>query len=100
MRRKWSELMHRHNEQDEVSGNGNNDGKGMDENCPPRSGEAKASAASGVREELASFPATLIRVEDIYRSAGIISPRSGYGIGKVIEMLHSEHTRELSKEAR
>jgi hypothetical protein len=42
----------------------------------------------------------LARVEDIYRTAGIMNPRSGYSIGKVIEMLRSEHTRELSKEAK
>jgi predicted transcriptional regulator len=37
-------------------------------------------------------------VEDIYRLAGIMEPRKGYSIKKVIEMLHSQHVRGLSKE--
>jgi hypothetical protein len=100
MQRKWSELMHRRNEQDEVSGREDNDGKDMGECRPPGSVGAEVSSAKGMREELVSVPAKLVRVEDIYRTAGIMNPRSGYNIGKVIEMLHSQHTHELSKEAR
>jgi hypothetical protein len=37
-------------------------------------------------------------MEDIYRAAGIVGPRRGYSINKVVEMLHSEHIRGLSKE--
>jgi hypothetical protein len=83
MQRKWSELMRRRDKQDEVAASGNGIGE---ENRPPRTEESSA--------------VELARVEDIYRTAGIMNPRSGYSIGKVIEMLHSEHTRELSKEAR
>ncbi len=36
--------------------------------------------------------------EEIYRSAGIKGPRLGYTIGKVIEMLHSEHIKSLPAE--
>jgi hypothetical protein len=39
-------------------------------------------------------------VEDIYRIAGILAPRSGDSFSKVVEMLHSEHTLRLSKEAK
>jgi hypothetical protein len=39
-------------------------------------------------------------MEDIYRAAGIMSPRRGYSVTKVVEMLHSDHTRGLSKEMR
>ena len=38
--------------------------------------------------------------EEVYRSAGIKSPRLGYSIGKVIEMLHSEHIRSLPTETK
>lgn len=48
---------------------------------------------SGPRGELLSY-------EDIYRAAGILSPGSGYGIHKVVDMLNSERLRDLSKEAR
>jgi hypothetical protein len=37
-------------------------------------------------------------MEDIYRPAGIVQPRRGYSINKVVGILHSEHIRGLSKE--
>ena len=40
----------------------------------------------------------LLSYEDIYHAAGLLSPRSGYGIHKVIEMLNSDRIRELSKD--
>ena len=52
-----------------------------------------AEAASGPRGDLLSY-------EDIYRAAGIMSPGSGYGIHKVVEMLNSERIRDLSKDVK
>ena len=37
-------------------------------------------------------------MEDIYQTAGILNPRKGYSVLKVVEMLRSEHLRGLSKE--
>src|SRR5579883_370178 len=54
---------------------------------------AFTAAESGVQGEL-------LAMEDIYRAAGITSPRRGYSITKVVEMLRSEHMRGLSKEMR
>ena len=45
-------------------------------------------------------PAELLPFEEIYRSAGIKGARMGYSIGKVIEMLQSEHIRSLPTEIR
>ena len=98
MQRKWSELMHRREKQDEPAGNSN--GEGVRENRAPQAGAAVEPLADPMHDGVASFPVELARVEDIYRTAGIMNPRSGYSIGKVIEMLNSEHTRELSKEAK
>jgi len=42
--------------------------------------------------------ADLLSYDDIYHAAGIMSPRSGYGINKVVEMLNSERIRALSKD--
>jgi hypothetical protein len=42
----------------------------------------------------------LLSYEDIYHAAGILSPRSGYGIHKVVDMLNSERLRDLSKDAK
>lgn len=50
-------------------------------------------AANGPRGDLLSY-------EDIYRAAGIMSPGSGYGIHKVVEMLNSERIRDLSKDVK
>jgi hypothetical protein len=61
----------------------------------PRRERAVAAA-----EEDGGFHAELLAMEDIYRSAGITSPRRGYSIGKVVEMLRSEHLRGQSKEVR
>ena len=38
--------------------------------------------------------------EDIYRAAGIINPRMGYSITKVIEMINSDHLRNLPDAAK
>lgn len=37
---------------------------------------------------------------DIYRAAGIMSPRMGYSISKVVEMISSDHMRGLPNEAK
>jgi hypothetical protein len=42
----------------------------------------------------------LLPLEEIYLAAGIGSPRRGYTIKKVVEMMHSEHLTALSKEMR
>jgi hypothetical protein len=40
-------------------------------------------------------PSALLQLEDIYGARGIIGLRMGYGINKVVEMLSSEHARDL-----
>jgi len=40
----------------------------------------------------------LLSYEDIYHAAGILSPRSGYGVHKVVEMLNSDRIRDLSED--
>jgi hypothetical protein len=48
---------------------------------------------SGPRGELLNY-------EDIYRAAGIMSPGSGYGIHKVVDMLNNDRIRDLSNDAK
>ncbi len=50
--------------------------------------------------EVPAFQVELLPMEDIYRTAGIVSPRKGYSVTKVVEMLNSEHIRGLSKETK
>ena len=60
--------------------------------APVNSSLSKAPAA-----EANIVPARdLLSYEDIYHAAGIMSPRSGYSIHKVVEMLNSQRIRELS----
>ena len=49
-------------------------------------------------ESLTGSPSNLLSYEDIYHAAGILSPRSGYGVHKVVDMLNSDRIRELSKD--
>jgi len=56
-----------------------------------KSNDSAEIANAGPRSELLSY-------DDIYHAAGILSPRSGYGIHKVIEMLNNDRIRELSKD--
>lgn len=49
-------------------------------------------------EGLTSPQTDLLSYEDIYHAAGILSPRSGYGIHKVVDMLNSDRIRDMSKE--
>jgi len=75
----------------------------QDGNAPAKSASTEApmnkpsthatDAANGPRGDLLSY-------EDIYRAAGVMSPGSGYGIHKVVEMLNSERIRELSKDVK
>lgn len=58
------------------------------------------TAAVPATESASGFETELLPMEDIYRAAGITSPRRGYSIGKVVEMLRSEHLRGASRELR
>jgi hypothetical protein len=59
----------------------------------------KEHGAAAVEGDL-SCQSELLPLEEIYSAAGIVSPRRGYTIKKVVEMLHSEHLGGLSKEMR
>lgn len=85
-------------ENGEASSDGNSNGKSEKEN--PMSQPTPPTPKAPVRSarEVPSFQVDLSTMEDIYRAAGIMNPRKGYSINKVVEMLHSEHIRELSKE--
>ncbi len=48
--------------------------------------------------EVPTFQVELLPVEDVYQSAGILDPRRGYSVLKVVEMLKSQHLRGLSAE--
>jgi len=55
---------------------------------------------SAANHDFAALDAELMVFQEIYRSAGFKSLRLGYSIGKVIEMLRSDHMRNLPTETR
>lgn len=55
---------------------------------------------STATETTGGQPSALLSYEDIYRAAGIMSPGSGYGIHKVVEMMNRERIRDLSKDVK
>ncbi len=85
MQNKWLNLGNRRQQQD--GGNGGNSGShGMNS----MNGDAAMATPRG----------DLLLLEDIYRTAGIMEPRMGYSITKVVEMLRSDHLRGLGDEVK
>ena len=65
---------------------------------PPKPAPAERISADPAREDAPGFPVELMSVEDIYSTSGIRVPKKNYGINKVVEMLRSEHVRDLPNE--
>ena len=114
MARKWFDLTSRRTQQEDLavsgvgsgegSGDGNRDdnrndnGNGEKENVMTQAAPTTKKAPLQSAREVPSFQVELSPMEDIYRAAGIMIPRKGYTIKKVVEMLNSEHLSGLSKE--
>ncbi len=58
------------------------------------------AAVNGDGNGFAKMQGDLQSLEDIYRAAGILNPRMGYSISKVVEMIHSDHMRGLPHDAK
>lgn len=106
MRSKWLELPWRKNPED-PSLSGPEDAEASDGNSNPNrekenfmSDPSQLMPKAPVRSarEVPAFQVDLSPMEDIYRALGIMNPPRGYSITKVVEMLNSEHIRDLSKE--
>jgi hypothetical protein len=82
----------------EAHGEGNGSGKTDKENPMTHITQPSEKAAGPSAREVPDFPVELLPMEDIYRAAGIMNPRKGYSINKVVEMLRSVHIRQLPKE--
>ncbi len=103
MGRKWLGLGHWRTKPNDPSVSGARDGEtssgtSVKENLMPQMTQSAEKAAVHSAREVPSFQVELPPTEDIYREAGIMTPRKGYSIQKVVEMLNSEHIRGLSKE--
>jgi hypothetical protein len=103
MRRKWFDMGHKEETQEGLSEIVTD--RTDREETPSRVATPSAATISGPRERAiegdemeSNAQLELLTMEDIYRVAGIVGPRKGYSISKIVEMLHSEHLRGLSKE--
>ncbi len=94
MQNKWYQLASWRS-QDEINGSSNGS---LASTSPESARESKAPGPAN--NDFAASGGELMVFDEIYRSAGIKSPRLGYSIGKVIEMLHSEHIRNLTTETK
>jgi hypothetical protein len=69
-------------------------------NPPPQRPSPEKSFADPSDDPASGFQSELWSMDDIYRAAGIVTPRRGYSITKVVDMLRSEHMRGLAKDLR
>jgi hypothetical protein len=110
MARKWLELAPWHSKQNDAAKNPSGECKASDddgsdgntekENRMPHLNQFTEKAPVHTAREVPNFQVELLSMEDIYRMAGIMNPRRGYTISKVVEMVNSEHVRGLSKETK
>ena len=91
MRNKLLELAHWRSKPDAPAENGN--GNGNKQEAPHPLDPASFQIPIGTA---ASIEAELLSIEDIYHTAGIMTAR--HGIHRVVEMMHSEHLRGLSRD--
>ena len=100
MQRNWLGLPHWHHNQDALGGNGNGNshGEGEKESITRNPSHAMEMLADSTQKPVFGFQAELLPIEDIYRDAGIMNPPKGYGIRKVVDMLHSDYIRSLLPE--
>jgi hypothetical protein len=96
MERTWMGLGKRSNKT-ESSNESVNAGADGAASAEPRAAAGEPRTAA---ESAGALHSELLPLEEIYLAAGILNPRRGYNIKKVVEMLHSEHLRGLSKELR
>jgi hypothetical protein len=87
MPNKWLNLGSRGQQKDGANGGG---GTGTAHFSPGMAGDTSLAPPRG----------DLLLLEDIYRTAGIMEPRMGYSITKVVEMLRSDHLRGLGDEVK
>jgi hypothetical protein len=92
MPNKWLNLGSKGQENDAANGarNGAPGGTNTAHLSPGMAGDMTMAAPRG----------DLLLLEDIYRTAGIIEPRMGYSITKVVEMLSNDHLRGLGDEVK
>jgi hypothetical protein len=98
MRRKWLELPRLQAKQNPPLNDNSSNGNGANGKHPSEGALSEQELSRSFAEHVAGFHVELLPMEDLYRNAGILNAPKGYGINKVVDMVHSAHIRNLSKE--
>ncbi len=95
MQNKWLQIASRRQRSESASEN-----QSAERSSKPGADSAPSRQLQNVSPERNSVSpqGDLSPIEDIYRAAGILSPRMGYTIHKISDMLRSEHLRGLIDE--
>jgi hypothetical protein len=88
------------NRSKEDSANGQSNGDLALVHATPDEHGSTGLPANGNGQTPAGWQGDLQAPEDVYRAAGIMTPRLGYGIAKIIEMMNSDHVRGLANDAK
>lgn len=86
--------------QKEESSNGKSTSSAAGDGASVENTASEQANGNGGSNNAAKLRGDLQSPEDIYRAAGILNPRMGYSIHKVVEMIHSDHIRGLPSEAK
>jgi len=98
MSSKWLDTAFKRQKQDVANGKSN--GAHAPEHRAPVEAAVKTSVRSDDGPKGRRQQGDLPPIEDIYRAAGIMTPRMGYSITKVVEMINSDYMRGLSNDAK
>lgn len=99
MSTKWLDVAFRRQKQDSPNGKTNTTPLPMNP-ATAQSAPADKVPSNSTGKILAKAEGDLQTMEDIYHAAGIMNPRMGYSISKVVEMLNNDHIRGLSNDAK
>lgn len=96
MQRNWLGLPNRNNKGDLAASAGAESEKHDPAFAEPR--PSPKPSPDSAQPNAAYVRVELLPMEEIYLAAGIVNPRKGYSINKVVDMLNSEHVRALPQE--
>lgn len=98
MQNKWLNMGSRRPQQDAPKAEGNGSSLGR---TAAVVADSEVSSPAVDADSMRTTPrGDLLSLDDIYRSAGIVAPRLGYSITKVVQMLNSDHLRGLADEVK
>jgi len=100
MSTKWLDTALGRQKQDASDANTNGTSVPGGNHPPTQSSAAEKVQGNAVGMGAVQSQGDLQSMDDIYRAAGIMNPRMGYSINKVVEMISSEHIRTLPTEAK